>query len=113
MYCVDDRSWRDGSATTRLRYSANDIARRLRVKTSRTAWPSSTSNSRTAVEPAGAEPAGAEPEGAEPAAAEPAAAEPAGPAGMRVSTITLTVSPRSLLRGHRDGDGLLLGEALV
>src|SRR6185503_20278581 len=93
MYCVDDRSWRSGSATTRFRYSANAITRRLRVKSSRTEWPSSTSRSRTAVEPV----PGSLPE----------------PDGVGVSTITLTVSLRALLRGHRDRDGLLLGETLV
>src|SRR5215510_1951692 len=98
MYCVDDRSWRVDSETTRFRYSANDITRRLRVKSSRTAWPSSTSSSRTAGDP------------------EPGPAP--GPAPGTdcvggVSTITLTVSLRALLRGHRDRDGLLLCQALV
>src|SRR5215510_9198403 len=79
MYCVDDRSWRVGSETTRLRYSANDSTRRLRVKSSRTAEPSSTSKSLTTEEPA-----------EEPPAEEPPMEEPV---EVGVSAITMNVSP--------------------
>src|SRR5262249_18038562 len=51
MYWVDDRSCRIGSETTRFRYSANDSTRRVRVKSSRTARPSSTRRARTTDDP--------------------------------------------------------------
>src|SRR5689334_17800202 len=47
MYCVDERSCRAGSATTRFKYSANDSILRLRVKSSRTAVPNPTRRSLT------------------------------------------------------------------
>src|SRR5262245_13117039 len=47
MYCVDERSWRVGSANASARYSENDSTRRLRVKSSRTAAFNSSSVSFT------------------------------------------------------------------